>query len=140
MRHPSTESPDILEAAAAAGSFQTMLSAVEAAGLAPELRAGGPFTVFAPTDEAFARLPEGFLAEVLADREKLSALVGHHVVPGALTTGDLAERPSAPNLRGGRLALTTSPGVRVDGVNVLRSDIEARNGLIHVLESVLLPL
>ena len=130
---------DIIDTTRKAGSFTTLLAAVEAAGLEPTLRSGGPFTVFAPTDEAFAQLPEGTVESLLADRAKLTQMLTYHVVPGRVTVAEAAGLESAPTVHGDPLPLSVSGGVWVGNGRVLSADIETTNGLIHVIDRVLLP-
>jgi uncharacterized surface protein with fasciclin (FAS1) repeats len=130
---------DIVDTAVAAGSFTTLVEAVQAAGLVDTLKGDGPFTVFAPTDEAFAKLPEGTLEALLQDKEKLTAILTYHVVPGKVMAADVAGLSSAPTVQGQSLAIDTSQGVRVGSANVVQTDIETSNGVIHVIDSVLIP-
>jgi uncharacterized surface protein with fasciclin (FAS1) repeats len=137
-----TPAGDLVDVAAAAGSFGTLLQAVRAAGLEDVLRGPGPFTVFAPTDEAFAKLPAGALEALLADREQLAAVLTYHVVAGrvmaeqVVASGELAPA----TVQGERLTIRVRNGtVYVDGAAVVAADIEATNGVIHVIDSVVLP-
>lgn len=133
---------DIVQVAAEAGSFGTLLRAAEAAGLVDVLRGPGPFTVFAPTDEAFAKLPEGALAALLQDREQLAAVLTYHVVPGRVTAEQvLASGQLNPaSVQGQRLNIVVKDGaVRVDEATVVATDIMATNGVIHVIDAVVLP-
>ena len=132
-------SRNIVETAREAGSFTTLLAAVDAAGLGDTLAGGGPFTVFAPTDEAFARLPEGTVESLLDDPAGLTDVLTYHVVPGRITAGEVVQLDSARTVQGGELPITTDGGVHVGGATVVRADIEAGNGLIHVIDRVLLP-
>jgi uncharacterized surface protein with fasciclin (FAS1) repeats len=134
------EAGDIVDVAAAAGQFETLLTAVEAAGLAETLRSGGPFTVFAPTDEAFEALPEGTLDGLLADTEKLRSVLTYHVVEGRVTSDQVVGLDRAETLNGASLRIRTGDdGVRVDDARVLQTDVRASNGVIHVIDAVLLP-
>lgn len=130
---------DIVDSAVAAGQFNTLVTAVTASGLAETLKGEGPFTVFAPTDAAFAKIPKADLDALLADKEKLTAVLTYHVVPGKLMAADLAGKTSLKTVQGGELTLDTSNGVTVDGAAVTSADIEASNGVIHVIDSVVLP-
>lgn len=134
---------DIVETAASAGSFGTLLAAVEAAGLAETLKGEGPFTVFAPTDEAFAKLPDGTVESLLQpqNRERLEQVLTYHVVPGRIMSSDLAgQETTAETVAGGELAIdATGSAVMVEGATVSQADIEASNGVIHVIDSVMLP-
>ena len=130
---------DIVDIAVADGNFTTLVAAVEAAGLADTLKGEGPFTVFAPTDEAFAALPEGTVEALLADIPALTAILTYHVVPGAVMSGDLADGMMAETVNGQSVTIGTEGGVTVDGANVVLADIEASNGVIHVIDAVILP-
>jgi uncharacterized surface protein with fasciclin (FAS1) repeats len=132
-------SKNIVETAREAGSFTTLVAAVEAAGLAGTLAEGGPFTVFAPTDEAFAKLPAGAVESLLADPAKLTDVLTYHVVPGRVTASDAAGLASAPTVQGSDLPISTDGGVHVGDASVVSADIEAGNGLIHVIDRVLVP-
>ena len=137
---PSDVAVDIVETARAAGSFNTLLTAVEAAGLVDVLKGEGPFTVFAPTDEAFANIPADQLSALLADKEALKAVLLYHVVPGAVTSGDVVNLTSATTVNGQAVSISVSDGtVMVDAATVVSVDIEASNGIIHVIDSVILP-
>jgi uncharacterized surface protein with fasciclin (FAS1) repeats len=129
----------IVETAIAAGSFETLVAAVKAAGLVDVLSGEGPFTVFAPTDEAFAKLPEGTIEALLADKEKLTAVLTYHVVPGKVKAKDVMKLTSAKTVQGKELTIDTSDGVKVDNATVVKADIEASNGVIHVIDTVLIP-
>jgi len=133
---------DIVETAITAGSFQTLTKALTTAELVDALQGDGPFTVFAPTDDAFAKLPEGTVAKLLRpeNRERLTAILTYHVVPGAVTSKQVVELDAAPTLNGQRLAVdVTDAGVRVGDAAVTTLDIRCSNGVIHVIDSVLLP-
>ena len=132
-------SKDIVDTAVEAGTFTTLVAAVEAAGLVETLKGEGPFTVFAPTDEAFAALPEGTVEGLLADAEALTAVLTYHVVPGKVMSGDLSDGMMAATVNGGEVMIGTEGGVTVDGANVTAADIEASNGVIHVIDAVILP-
>jgi uncharacterized surface protein with fasciclin (FAS1) repeats len=131
---------DIIEVATEAGSFTTLAKAIEVAGLAETLKGEGPFTVFAPTDEAFAKLPEGTLDSLLNDKEKLAAILTYHVVPGKVSSEDVAQLSMAKTVNGQELKISSADGkIMVDGATVTQADIPASNGVIHVLDTVLLP-
>ncbi|NDY96830.1 fasciclin domain-containing protein [Wenzhouxiangella limi] len=131
---------NIIETAEGAGQFSTLLTAIEAAGLTETLATGGPFTVFAPTDAAFAAIPEDDLAAILADNETLTAILTYHVVDGAVTSAQVVELDSATTLQGSDVDIvTTDAGVTVDGANVVTVDVEASNGVIHVIDAVITP-
>jgi transforming growth factor-beta-induced protein len=136
---PVTEM-DITETAAAAGAFQTLLTAVEAAGLTETLRGAGPFTVFAPTDAAFAALPAGTVEALLADTEALTEILLYHVVPGRILAGDLADGQIVTTAGGREFRVTLTGGARVNDVNIVQTDVMASNGVIHVIDGVLLPV
>lgn len=131
--------PDLVDTAVAAGSFTTLATALQAAGLVDTLKGPGPFTVFAPTDEAFAKLPPGTLDALLNDPSKLQAVLTYHVVPGRVTAADVAGLTSAETVQGARVAIDTQAGVRVNDAHVTQTDIQASNGVIHVIDTVLLP-
>jgi uncharacterized surface protein with fasciclin (FAS1) repeats len=131
---------DIVDTAIAAGSFSTLLAAVQAAGLEDALRGEGPLTVFAPTDEAFAKLPAGTLESLLANPEALANILLYHVVEGKLTASDVSDRGFITTLLQRPLAITAlRDGVRVNDANVVAADVEASNGIIHVIDTVLVP-
>ena len=130
---------NIVETAIAAGSFNTLVAAVQAAGLAETLSGPGPFTVFAPTDDAFAKLPAGTVEGLLGDKEKLTSILTYHVVPGKVMAADVAGMTSATTVQGGTLKIDASNGVKVNDANVVTADVVADNGVIHVIDTVLLP-
>jgi uncharacterized surface protein with fasciclin (FAS1) repeats len=130
---------DIVAVARSAGSFDTLVKALEVAGLTDTLRGAGPFTVFAPTDEAFAKIPKADLDALLADKAKLAKVLTYHVVPGKVTAADVTKLSSAKTVEGSSLAIDSSSGVKVDGANVVKTDIAASNGVIHVIDAVVLP-
>jgi uncharacterized surface protein with fasciclin (FAS1) repeats len=132
-------SSDIVTTAVEAGSFTTLAKALTAAGLVDTLKQSGPFTVFAPTDEAFAKLPPGTLDALLADKEKLTQVLTYHVVPGAVMAADVAKLSSAKTVQGQSVTIDTRDGVKVDNANVVKTDIVATNGVIHVIDAVILP-
>ena len=136
----NAEKKDIVDTAVGAGSFKTLVAAVQAAGLVETLKGAGPFTVFAPTDEAFAKLPAGTVETLLKpeNKEKLVAVLTYHVVPGAVMAKDVAAG-KVKTAQGSELTITTAGGVKVDGANVIKTDIVASNGVIHVIDSVVLP-
>jgi uncharacterized surface protein with fasciclin (FAS1) repeats len=130
---------DIVDTAVAAGSFNTLATALTAAGLVDTLKGKGPFTVFAPTDEAFAKIPKADLEALLKDKQKLTAVLTYHVVSGKVMAADVMGLKSAKTLQGGSLTIDTSKGVKVDGANVVKTDIACTNGVIHVIDTVILP-
>jgi uncharacterized surface protein with fasciclin (FAS1) repeats len=134
------EVADIVGVATEAGDFTTLLAAAEAAGLVETLQGEGPFTVFAPTDQAFAALPEGTLDGLLADTEALSQVLLYHVVAGEVRAADVVELESATSVQGEEIAITVDgSSVMVNEANVVATDIEASNGVIHVIDQVILP-
>jgi len=130
---------DIVAVAQGAGSFDTLVKAIQAAGLVETLQGPGPFTVFAPTDEAFAKIPSADLEALLADKEKLRAVLTYHVVPGKVTAAEVVKLESAKTAQGGEVKIDASDGVRVDGARVVKTDVPASNGVIHVIDTVILP-
>ena len=135
----AADQADIVDTAIAAGQFNTLAKALTAAGLVETLKGDGPFTVFAPTDDAFAKLPKGTLESLLADKEKLTAILTYHVVPGKVLAADVVKLESAKTVQGSSVTIDTSNGVKVDGANVVKTDIMTSNGVIHVIDSVILP-
>jgi uncharacterized surface protein with fasciclin (FAS1) repeats len=131
---------DIIETAAAAGSFNTLAAAIEAAGLTETLKGEGPFTVFAPTDEAFAKLPAGTVDALLKDKARLTAILTYHVVPGEGGSEQVVGLSSAKTVNGADLPIAVRDGkVIVGQATVTQTDIAASNGVIHVIDTVLLP-
>ena len=136
MEEPST----IVQTAQDAGAFNTLLTALDAAGLTSALEGTGPFTVFAPTDAAFAAIDAEVLGDLIADTDRLARVLTYHVVPGRFTAADVAGLTSAPTLNGKDVSLSFDGStVRVDGATVTSADIEASNGIIHVIDQVILP-
>jgi uncharacterized surface protein with fasciclin (FAS1) repeats len=131
---------DIVETAVAAGSFKTLAAALEAAGLIETLKGAGPFTVFAPTDEAFAKLPAGTVEALLKDTAKLKQILLYHVVAGKVTAKQVVGLKSAKSVEGSSIRITASKGkVMVDNANVVKTDVMASNGVIHVIDTVIMP-
>jgi len=130
---------DIVETAVSAGSFTTLVAAVKAAGLVDTLKGEGPFTVFAPSDEAFKKLPAGTVEGLLKDIPKLKSILLYHVVPGKVTSGEVVKVKEAKTALGQMLAVDASHGVKVNGAKVVKADIMTKNGVIHVIDTVLLP-
>jgi uncharacterized surface protein with fasciclin (FAS1) repeats len=130
---------NIVETAIAAGSFNTLVAAVKVAGLAETLSGPGPFTVLAPTDEAFAKLPAGTVEGLLKDIPKLTAVLTYHVIAGKFMAADVIKLSAAKTVQGQSVTIATINGVKVDGANVVKTDIETDNGVIHVIDSVILP-
>ena len=133
---------DIIDTAVAAGSFKTLAAAVTAAGLVDTLKGAGPFTVFAPTDDAFAKLPSGTVEALLKDIPKLTAILTYHVVAGKVMAADVVKMDgkTAKTVQGGDVKISTAGGVKLNGTsNVTKTDIECTNGVIHVIDAVILP-
>lgn len=129
----------IVDIAAGDDRFETLVAAVTAAGLVDTLSGEGPFTVFAPTDAAFAELPDGTVEGLLNDIPTLTAILTYHVVPGAVMSGDLSDGMMPATVNGQTVTIGVGDGVTVDGANVIIADIEASNGVIHVIDSVIMP-
>ncbi len=134
-------SKDIVDTAVEAGSFTTLVAAVQAAGLVDTLKGEGPFTVFAPTDEAFAALPEGTVETLLMpeNKDQLVAILTYHVVAGKVMSTDLSNNMMAGTVQGTDVTIMTEGGVMVNDANVVTADIETSNGVIHVIDKVILP-
>ena len=131
---------DIVDTAVEAGNFTTLATALEAAGLVETLKGDGPLTVFAPTDDAFAALPEGTVEGLLEDTDTLTSILTYHVVPGAVMSSDLSDGMTAETVQGSEVEISIMDGtVMVDGATVTTADIEASNGVIHVIDSVIMP-
>jgi transforming growth factor-beta-induced protein len=132
---------DIVDTAVGAGSFKTLTAAVKAAGLVETLKGKGPFTVFAPTDEAFAKLPKGTVEDLLKpeNKAKLVAVLTYHVVAGDVRAKDVVKLTEAKTVQGQSVKITTEGGVKVDNAKVVKTDIVCSNGVIHVIDSVILP-
>lgn len=138
----TAKAADIVDTAVAAGNFKTLAAALEAAGLVETLKGDGPFTVFAPTDDAFAKLPSGTVESLLepANKDQLVAILTYHVVPGNLPAAEVVKYDQAETVNGARLDIDAgSGGVKVNGANVTATDIMADNGVIHVIDAVVLP-
>ena len=135
----ATFAADIVDTAVSAGQFKTLVKAVQEAGLVETLKGTGPFTVFAPTDEAFAKLPAGALEALLQDKQKLAAVLTYHVVPGRVTAAQV-KPGQVKTVQGQSLTVSTKGGnVQVDNARVVKTDVMASNGVIHVIDSVVLP-
>lgn len=130
---------DIVDTAVSAGSFTTLATALTEAGLVDTLKGDGPFTVFAPTDEAFSKIPADQLADILADKDMLTQILTYHVVPGKVMAADVGGLDTAGTVQGQDLTINTDNGVMIDNAMVVQTDIEASNGVIHVIDTVLLP-
>lgn len=138
----SAKADDIVDTAIAAGQFSTLVAAVQAAGLVDTLKSAGPFTVFAPTDAAFAALPEGTVENLLKpeNKDQLVAVLTYHVVAGKVMSADIAGKAMDVNsVQGGAISVNAMNGVKVNNANVVTADIETSNGVIHVIDTVLLP-
>ena len=134
----SAQAKDIVDTAVAAGNFKTLAAALTAAGLVDTLKGKGPFTVFAPTDAAFAKIPKADLDALLADKAKLTSVLTYHVVAGKVMASDV-KAGKVKTVQGSDLSVATAAGVMVDNAKVTATDIVADNGVIHVIDSVLLP-
>ncbi len=130
---------DIVDTAIATGSFSTLVKAVQSAGLVDTLKGPGPFTVFAPTDRAFSRVPKAQLEALLADRQALTELLTYHVVPGKVMAADVANLSRARTLQGELVQVSTRGGVRINGAKVVKADVRTTNGVIHVIGTVIVP-
>ncbi len=129
---------DIVDVAVKAGSFKTLVAAVQAAGLVDTLKGPGPFTVFAPTDEAFAKIPKATLDALLKDKAALTKILTYHVVPGKVMAKDVAAG-KVKTVQGQEVTLATAGGVTIDGAKVVAIDVAASNGVIHVIDTVIMP-
>ena len=132
------QAADIVDTAVAAGSFKTLAAALQAAGLVDTLKGKGPFTVFAPTDDAFAKVPKADLDALLKDKAKLTAVLTYHVVAGKVMAADV-KAGKVKTVQGSELTVATAGGVMVDSAKVIKTDIVADNGVIHVIDSVIVP-
>ena len=130
---------DIVETAIKAGSFNTLVAAVKAAGLVETLKGAGPFTVFAPSDEAFAKLPEGTVDGLLKDIPKLKQILTYHVVSGKVMAADVVKLKSAKTVEGSEVKIDASNGVKINNSKVTTADVIADNGVIHIIDTVLMP-
>ena len=133
---------DIVDTAVSTGTFKTLVAAVQAADLVDTLKSEGPFTVFAPTDDAFAALPEGTVEDLLKpeNKDKLSAILTYHVIPAKVMAGDIAgKETSAESVQGAELKINATDGVMINDANVISADVDTSNGVIHVIDKVLLP-
>lgn len=135
----SARAADIVETAVSAGSFNTLVTAIKAAGLTETLKGKGPFTVFAPTDAAFAKIPKASLDALLADKTKLASVLTYHVVPGKVMAADVKSGP-VKSVQGSSIAVNAEGGaVKVDVASVVKADVEASNGVIHAIDTVIMP-
>lgn len=140
--HAGGHSKDIVDTAVSAGQFETLVAAVKSAGLVETLKGDGPFTVFAPTDEAFAALPAGTVEDLLKpeNKDKLVAILTYHVVPGKVMSSDIAGKSlSAETVQGQSLKVDAMKAVMINDAQVVAVDVEASNGVIHVIDKVLIP-
>ncbi len=138
----TAKAADIVDTAVSAGNFETLVTAVKAAGLVETLKGEGPFTVFAPTDDAFAKLPAGTVEDLLKpeNKDKLIGILTYHVLPGKVMSGDIAgQKAMVDTVQGSKLSVDATDGVKVDDAKVTKADIETSNGVIHVIDTVVLP-
>ena len=135
---PLAQAKDIVDTAVSAGTFKTLATALQAAGLVDTLKGKGPFTVFAPTDAAFAKVPKADLDALLADKAKLTAVLTYHVVPGKVMAKDV-KAGEVKTVQGSSFTVATAGGVTVNGAKVTATDIAADNGVIHVIDTVIMP-
>ena len=136
----SANGKDIVDTAVSAGSFNTLATALKAAGLVDTLKSKGPFTVFAPTDAAFAKLPKGTVEALLKDKKKLTAILTYHVVAGKVLAKDVVKLKNAKTVNGKSVKINAGKaGVTIDNANVVKTDIGCTNGVIHVIDSVIIP-
>lgn len=139
---PASAKKDLVDTAVAAGKFKTLAAALTAGGLVETLKGDGPFTVFAPTDAAFAKLPKGTVEDLLKpeNKQKLVKILTYHVVPGKVMADDVVKLSSAKTVEGSEVKIAVKDGkVKVDNANVVKTDIETSNGVIHVIDAVILP-
>ena len=134
----SAQAADIVDTAVAAGNFKTLVTALKEAGLVDTLKGPGPFTVFAPTDEAFAKIPKADLDKLLANKKKLKSVLTYHVVSGKVMSADI-KPGKVKTVQGDRVTLSTKGGVMVDKAKVVAADVAADNGVIHAIDTVLMP-
>lgn len=130
---------NVVETAIEAGNFKTLVKAVQEAGLVDTLSGDGPYTIFAPTDEAFGKLPEGTIEDLLNNKEKLTEILTYHVVADKVMADSVTSLSSAATVNGKELSIETGDGVKVNNAHVIKTDIECSNGVIHVIDSVLIP-
>jgi len=130
---------NIVETAVEAGNFETLVAAIKAAGLVDVLSGDGPFTVFAPSDDAFTKVPKEMLDATMADKDKLTDILKYHVVSGKMAAKDVANEKELRTLQGGMIKVDASDGVKINNSKVIKTDIECSNGIIHVIDSVLMP-
>ncbi len=136
----AAQSKDIVDTAVAAGTFKSLAAALQAAGLVQTLKGPGPFTVFAPTDEAFAKIPKADLDALLKDKAKLTAVLSYHVFAGNANSSDLRQLKDLSTVQGGRIKIeATKTSLKMDSATVVKADVPASNGIIHVIDTVLIP-
>lgn len=138
-KHGSAANHDIVDTAVIAGNFNTLLTAAEAAGLVDTLKGDGPFTLFAPTDDAFAAIPKETLNALLKDKQALTKVLTYHLVKGKVTARDVMKLDSAQTMAGQSVAINTANGVQISDANVIKADIMTSNGVIHVIDKVIMP-
>jgi len=138
-KHEEASAPKAIFPLAEEAGFTTLTAAVKAAGLEETLTDKGPFTVFAPTDEAFAKLPEGTVEGLLADPEKLKKVLLYHVVSGSVTSEQVVKLKDAKTVEGSKITINAKDGVKINDATVIKADIEAKNGIVHVIDTVLIP-
>lgn len=130
---------NVVDTAIEAGNFKTLVKAVQEAGLVDILNGSGPFTVFAPTDDAFSKIPSETLQKILQDKEKLTSILTYHVIPSKVLADQVTTLKNVKTVNGKEISIDTEDGVKVDNANVIKTDIECSNGVIHVIDTVLLP-
>jgi uncharacterized surface protein with fasciclin (FAS1) repeats len=135
----AAQGKDIVDTAVAAGSFKSLVAAVQAAGLVDVLKRPGPYTVLAPTDEAFAKIPKADLDALLKDKAKLTAVLTYHVLTANVSAADLKMMKDFGTAQGGRITIDATKGLKINGANVVKADVPASNGVIHVIDTVLIP-
>jgi uncharacterized surface protein with fasciclin (FAS1) repeats len=133
------QTKDIVDTAVGAGSFKTLAKLLTDAGLVETLKGAGPFTVFAPTDEAFAKVPKATLDALAADKAKLKAVLTYHVVPGKLMAADVLKAKELKTVQGASAKISAAGGAKIDAANIVKTDVMASNGVIHVIDAVILP-
>jgi uncharacterized surface protein with fasciclin (FAS1) repeats len=139
INNGANEMKNIVETAIKAGNFKTLINAVQEAGLVDTLSSDGPFTIFAPTDEAFSKLPSRALKEILQDKEKLTNLLTYHVVADKIMSNEVINLNTTKTVNGKDIIIDTSKGVKVNKASIIKTDIKCSNGVIHVIDNVLLP-
>lgn len=130
---------NLVETAIIAGNFKTLIKVVQEAGLTDVLKTDGPYTIFAPTDEAFSKLPEGTIKSLFKNKEKLTNILTYHVIPSKVMAKDVIGLQKADTVNGKKIKIDTAHGVKIDNARIIKTDIECTNGVIHVINEVLLP-